>query len=261
MWVSSLGEEDPLEEQMATHSSILAWRIPWTEEPGGLQSIGVQRVRHDWATEHARTHLLSRLLISCCQLRSLQGCPSWSTLPGPRLPTQRAWSSPWDPNPVNAWSSSHQFHSFLQKLFEQRDSLAMEMTMAEPSFSSLWEQRKRKGRKCRCSERAAQSVYNHLGSTVGLSWGMGPALLSDFPRPDRCGGGGRLRVTPSGEPHSLGLVCRKLLGQHLVLHWTPRLSASSPRVQADLAMHLGPPRILGGDLAKPPSCFWGGEKL
>ena len=40
MWVTSLGEEDPLKEGMATHSSILAWRIPWTEEPGGLQSIG-----------------------------------------------------------------------------------------------------------------------------------------------------------------------------------------------------------------------------
>ena len=45
--VRSLGREDPLEEGMATHSSILAWRIPWTEEPGGLQSIGSQRVRHD----------------------------------------------------------------------------------------------------------------------------------------------------------------------------------------------------------------------
>ena len=44
--VSSLGQEDPLEEGMATHSSILAWRIPWTEEPGGLQSMGSQRVRH-----------------------------------------------------------------------------------------------------------------------------------------------------------------------------------------------------------------------
>jgi len=43
--VQSLGEEDPLEEEMASHSSILAWRIPWTEEPGGLQSIGSQRVR------------------------------------------------------------------------------------------------------------------------------------------------------------------------------------------------------------------------
>ena len=44
--VRSLGQEDPLEKEMATHSSILAWRIPWTEEPGGLQSMGSQRGRH-----------------------------------------------------------------------------------------------------------------------------------------------------------------------------------------------------------------------
>ena len=44
-WVRSLGREDPLEKEMATHSSILAWRIPWTEEPGGLLSTGSQRVR------------------------------------------------------------------------------------------------------------------------------------------------------------------------------------------------------------------------
>ena len=42
-WVRSLGGEDPLEEEMATHSSILAWKIPWTEEPGGLQSMGVTK--------------------------------------------------------------------------------------------------------------------------------------------------------------------------------------------------------------------------
>ena len=42
--IRSLGQEDPLEEEMATHSSILAWRIPWTEEPGGLQSMGLERV-------------------------------------------------------------------------------------------------------------------------------------------------------------------------------------------------------------------------
>ena len=47
--VWSLGQEDPLEEGMATHSSILAWRIPRTEEPGMLQSMGLQRVRHDWS--------------------------------------------------------------------------------------------------------------------------------------------------------------------------------------------------------------------
>ena len=46
-WVRSLGWEDPLEEGMGTHSNILAWRMPWTEEPGGLQSMGPQRVRHD----------------------------------------------------------------------------------------------------------------------------------------------------------------------------------------------------------------------
>ena len=45
--VQSLDWEDPLEKGMATHSSILAWRMPWTEEPGGLQSMGLQRVRHD----------------------------------------------------------------------------------------------------------------------------------------------------------------------------------------------------------------------
>ena len=47
MWVPSLGQEDPLEEGMATHSSIFAWIIPWTEELGGLQSMGSQRVGHD----------------------------------------------------------------------------------------------------------------------------------------------------------------------------------------------------------------------
>ena len=51
-WVQSLGWQDSLEEEMATHSSILAWKIPWTEKPGGLQSMGWQRVEHNLATEH-----------------------------------------------------------------------------------------------------------------------------------------------------------------------------------------------------------------
>ena len=54
--VQSLSWEDPLEDEMATHSSILAWRIPWTEELGGPHSMGLQRVRHDWARMHATTH-------------------------------------------------------------------------------------------------------------------------------------------------------------------------------------------------------------
>ena len=59
MWVRSLGQEDPLEKGMAIHSSILAWRIPWTEESCGLQSIGWQRVRQDcsdFAHTHTHTH-------------------------------------------------------------------------------------------------------------------------------------------------------------------------------------------------------------
>ena len=51
-WVGSLGWEDPLEKGMVTHSSIFPWRIPWTEEPGRLQSLGLQKVRHDWITKH-----------------------------------------------------------------------------------------------------------------------------------------------------------------------------------------------------------------
>ena len=54
MQVWSQGQEDPLEKEMATRSSVLAWEIPWTEEPGGLQSTGSQRFRHDWAGRQQR---------------------------------------------------------------------------------------------------------------------------------------------------------------------------------------------------------------
>ena len=50
--VWSLDQEDPLEKEMAIHSGILVWRVPWREEPGGLQSIGSQRVGYDWVIEH-----------------------------------------------------------------------------------------------------------------------------------------------------------------------------------------------------------------
>ena len=54
----SLSLEDALEKEMATHSSILAWEIPWTEEPGGLQSMGSHRVGHDWAHQHQKQHCI-----------------------------------------------------------------------------------------------------------------------------------------------------------------------------------------------------------
>ena len=60
-WVQSLGQEVPLEKEMATHSSVLAWRIPWTEESGGLQSTGLQRVRRHF---HFKLNLCYRYFYS-----------------------------------------------------------------------------------------------------------------------------------------------------------------------------------------------------
>ena len=82
MWVQSLGQDDPLEEEMATHSRILNWGIPWTKEPGELQPIGGQRVGHDWsnlAHMHNQSiyvelvYLLVYLLVNC----KLE-CESWN---------------------------------------------------------------------------------------------------------------------------------------------------------------------------------------
>ena len=55
-WVQFLGQEDPLEQEMSTHSSTLDWEVPWTEKPGGLQSMASQRVGHDGANEDVSTH-------------------------------------------------------------------------------------------------------------------------------------------------------------------------------------------------------------
>ena len=84
-WVRSLGREDPLEQEMATHSSSLAGKIPWTEEPGELQSMGSQRVGRDWA-----------LGLSCHRLTL--SCGMWDLVPWPRIescPTAfGAWTQP-----------------------------------------------------------------------------------------------------------------------------------------------------------------------
>ena len=71
-WVQSLGREDPLEKEMATHSSILAWKIPWMEEPGRLLSVGLQRIRHDRATSLS---FLSLSFVYGSEKESLPGVP------------------------------------------------------------------------------------------------------------------------------------------------------------------------------------------
>ena len=76
-WVQSLGQEDPLEEVMATHSSILAWRIPWTEEPGGLQSM---RLSSRTAYPFFKIYLfMATLGLGCCA-QSFPSCGRWGTL-------------------------------------------------------------------------------------------------------------------------------------------------------------------------------------
>ena len=71
MWVRSLGREDPLEKKMETHSCIFAWRIPWKEEPGGQESKGSQRVRHDLATEQQQ--IQSIILFSSLEAEGDEG--------------------------------------------------------------------------------------------------------------------------------------------------------------------------------------------
>ena len=65
-WVRSLGWDDPLKEEIVTHSSILAWEVPWTEEPGGLQSTGSQSVRYDLETGHKHNVLFIHSFIDIC---------------------------------------------------------------------------------------------------------------------------------------------------------------------------------------------------
>ena len=84
MWVWFLDWEDPMEKGMATHSSILAWRTPWTEKPGWLQSMGLHRVRYDWATKHIRSNSVFRL-------RSLPGHSKCPSAPGYRTSGQHPW--------------------------------------------------------------------------------------------------------------------------------------------------------------------------
>ena len=81
---------------MATHASILSWRIPWTEEPGGLQSMGMQRVGHDWVTNtNTHTHIVTVLFCCCCHCSSCAMQLSWySSLVEAHTwaPDRKAWS-------------------------------------------------------------------------------------------------------------------------------------------------------------------------
>ena len=111
-WVWSLGWEDPLEKEMAMHSSTIAWKIPWTEEPGRLQSMGSQRVRHDWATsfsfpfasmwDECNYAVVWEFFVLC-----------WGIVWPPTTPGQlhldlwNAWRRKWQPTPISSPEESH----------------------------------------------------------------------------------------------------------------------------------------------------------
>ena len=96
-WVRSLGWEDPLEKEMANHSSTLAWKIPWTEKPGRLQSTGLKRVGHDWATSLSLSfHSLSQGFSggtsgkeTTCQCRRQKRCRFYPWVG--KIPWRSAW--------------------------------------------------------------------------------------------------------------------------------------------------------------------------
>ena len=108
-WVRSLGWEDPPEEGLATLSSILAWRIPRTEEPGGLQSIGSQRVGHNWATKQQQQQRFSgRGTASVFTTQTLRGARG--RRPMKPMPRARDWG----------WKSANQIHGAPFLIFKVR---------------------------------------------------------------------------------------------------------------------------------------------
>ena len=115
-WVWSLGQEDLLEYEMATHSRIHAWKIPWTEKPGGQQSMGPQRGRQDWATEHTRaTDCKLRVnndaitVVLCCTVKCLR------TQHGPNIlyvwQTRTNYSNTPESEGIDHWVLSDPFDS------------------------------------------------------------------------------------------------------------------------------------------------------
>ena len=119
--VQSLGLEPPLQEEIATHSSILAWKIPWTEEPGGLQSTGLQRVTHDWAHTHTslfECFLMFLILLFCYNtmfsaISSVQSLShvrlfaTWTTACQASLSITNSWSPPKPMSMKSVMPSNH----------------------------------------------------------------------------------------------------------------------------------------------------------
>ena len=106
--------KDPLEKQMATHPSILAWRILWTKEPGGIQSMGLWRVKYDWVTItyfyywDNQAFQVKNPLVSAGDIRDESSIPGSGSIPGfGRYPQTIPWRRAWQPTPVFLTGESH----------------------------------------------------------------------------------------------------------------------------------------------------------
>ena len=134
-WVGSLGWEDPLEEGMETHSSVLAWRIPWTEEPGGPQSVGLHRVPECLSAEHSAFRL-SQLMTTQDLRNGLKRSYQWPMKPRhvPSLPF-----------PFCPWALSHPSHPRLPPMnvcyttssMEEKDPLPPKLSLQEVGGMAL----------------------------------------------------------------------------------------------------------------------------
>ena len=149
-----LGREDPLEKEMAIHSSTLAWKIPWTEEPDRLQSIGLQRVGHDWATHSLSFFIFSRVispLISCSILCTYQPgefifqCPFCLFILLIGFSRQEYWSGLSFPSPVDHVLSEHPtmthlswvaLHSMAHSFIELNKAMVHVISLI--NFPGLW---------------------------------------------------------------------------------------------------------------------------
>ena len=105
------GLGSPMKEEMATHSSILAWKIPWTEEAGSLQSMGLQRIQHGWMTKHNRASLVAQLVKNLPEMQETQvWFLDWEDPLEKEMATHSsilAWRIPWTEEPVRLLSMGH----------------------------------------------------------------------------------------------------------------------------------------------------------
>ena len=141
--VQPLGQEDALEEGMATHSSILAWRIPRTEEPARLQSMLLQRVRHDWATKHTHTHtecLCRASLVAQIvkNLPAMQETWFWS------LGQEDPWKKGMEPTPVFLHGEFHGQRSLAgcspwsRKESDMTERLTLSLSFIHSACALIW---------------------------------------------------------------------------------------------------------------------------